>query len=69
MSDPDAIRDQIEADAQKAKATDVDGTKITRRSIKDQIDGENHVRAAEGAANTTHRGLYFSKLKPPSTTG
>ena len=61
------IHDSIDADAQKAKTTEVDGTRITRRSTTEQIDADKHLASSEATRTCPARGLMFNKLSPPGT--
>lgn len=56
-----------ETAAQAPQTTVVDGTTVTRHSLKELTDLANR-KAAKTGATKNHRGIRFTKLNPPGTT-
>lgn len=58
------LSDQIESDAAKAKAVEVDGQKIERRPLSELIEADKHLAAKQAAK----RGPFFSRIVPPGAS-
>ena len=65
MSEP---ADQLAAEALKPASVSNDGVTVTRRSLKELIDYENHLAAKAATASMvdTLRGMQFKTVPPGS---
>jgi hypothetical protein len=54
--------------ATEPKSASADGVSVQNHSLDELIRAEKHLAAKSGASKP-HRGLRFSKLVPPGTSG
>jgi hypothetical protein len=62
MSD---LTTQIETEAAKAQTVTVDGQTIVRRTLKEQIEADQYLKANQAAGRGAPWGLRFAKIVPP----
>lgn len=62
------LTSQIETNAGKPKAANIDGQQVQQHSLDEQIEADRYLKS-EAAGASKKRGINLARLKPPGTVG
>jgi hypothetical protein len=58
-----ATKVDIETTAAQPASVRGDSGQVNQHSLKDQIEADRYLNEKVGVTKTTHRGIYFNKIK------